>query len=76
MIMILDEPPVFLGAIAPNLSVQAGVKSYYGPGGRAAPFPQFLAQTIVKLGLGPSIFFRQKGPKMILVAWAPPLLKA
>ena len=33
--------------------------------------PQYLAQTIVKVGFGLSQYLRQKGPKMILEAWAP-----
>ena len=30
-----------------------------------------MAQTIVKVGFGPSQYLRQKGPKMILEAWVP-----
>ena len=33
--------------------------------------PQYLAQTIVKVGFGPPQYLRQKGPRMILEAWAP-----
>ena len=33
--------------------------------------PQYLAHTIVKVGIGPPKYLRQKGPRMILEAWAP-----
>ena len=38
--------------------------------------PQYLAQTIVKVGFEPPQYLRQKGPKMILEAWGPPISKA
>ena len=37
---------------------------------------QFLAKTIVKVGLGASTFSDKKWPKIIFVALSPPLLKA
>ena len=42
----------------------------WGGGGR--PPPQYLAQTIVKVGFEAPQYLRQKGPKMILEVWAPP----
>ena len=47
----------------------AVVKSYYEPGG---PWPpQYLAQTIVKVRIGPPKCLGQQGSKMMLEAWAP-----
>ena len=52
----------------------AVVQSYYGPGGPGPP--QYLAQTIVKVGFGPPQYLRQKGSKTILEAWGPPKTKS
>ena len=53
--------------------INSGVVLLWAGGARA---PQYLSQTIVKVGFGPPQYLRQKGTNMILEAWAPPNIKS